>query len=107
LAELDILAEQAAQTEALNAAYQEAAEGASAASQAEATLGRERAEAFGELDSFRGVLPGVGRGFRDLEESALSAGDAADVAVGQIEGVDAALVEMAREATVARADRGL
>jgi TP901 family phage tail tape measure protein len=102
LAELDILAEQAAQAEALNAAYQEAADGATAASQAEATLGQERAEAFGDLDEFRGVLPGVGRGFRDLEESAMAAAQASEVAVGEIEGVDAALVEMAREATVAR-----
>lgn len=102
LAALDVLAEQADQAAALNAAYQAAAEGATAAAQAEIELGRDRAEAFGDLEGFRGALPGLGRDFRDVEERAVAAGDAAGVAAREIDGVDAALVEMAREATVAR-----
>jgi tape measure domain-containing protein len=102
LAQFDLLREQAAQTEALNQAHQDAAAAASAAASATTTASERWGRDFDEIGRV------IGLGGRDLEELRDRIGDlglegrifgeSLEIVAGEIEGIDLSLLEAAAEA---------
>jgi TP901 family phage tail tape measure protein len=109
LKQLSAIEEQAAQTEALNAVYAAQAENATNLSAQEQERAQQAAEAASQMQllqieagRFGGSLDRLGIVFDDLHQPVQEVGEAAVIAARDIEGIDRALVELSREAVVAR-----
>jgi TP901 family phage tail tape measure protein len=109
LKQLSAIEEQAAQTEALNAVYAAQAENATNLAAQERERAQQAAENASQLQllqiesgRFGAGLERLGIVFDDLQQPVQEVGEAAVVTARDIEGIDRALVELSREAVVAR-----
>jgi tape measure domain-containing protein len=109
LRQLDAIQQQAEQTEALNAIYAAQAESATALAAQEQELAHQSTVAASEMVElglgFRGfgnVAPQVRGQLRDLDATTIEVGESASIVAREIEGIDQALVQLSREAVVAR-----